>query len=377
MKSKQNPKDKGYQTQGAELSGLVNAIGRNHTASIAELAKTKDAIDAINRSKAAMSVDKRAGFIFEEVVAGTFNAAARKAGDVKTTAMTGGRGGFGTDPRVDIRVERSGKVIAEAQAKCCRTPERTAVSIAKPKYAGTERIVPAGQGEPIQKMLSASANAKATSGNPRMRELGAARQEASTKVAERLEAGGHKSRPVSHKDAIKMAKGDTSKVSQMIAVETITSAATSGAKSGAAFSGCVSAFASTSKVLKGEMSVKDAAKTIAKDTVVGGARSAATAVVAEGVKSVAKSSLSKAAAASVLRGAGPLAVAGCVVDVVSDACKGELTAKTAAKSVTRAAGGWAGAEGGAALGTLICPGVGTVVGGILGGVCGSLVGGSW
>jgi len=38
-----------------------------------------------------MSLDKRAGFIFEEVHAGTFNAAARKAGDLKTTALTGGR----------------------------------------------------------------------------------------------------------------------------------------------------------------------------------------------------------------------------------------------------------------------------------------------
>ena len=365
------------QSQGAELSGLVTLFGRNNEAGIAELRKMDQVVKTINLTKGAMSTDKRAGFVFEEVVAGTYNAAARKSGDFKTTATTGSGGGFGTDPRVDIRVVKNGKVIAEAQAKCCGNPARTAVSVAKAKYAGTERIVPKEQAKLVQKMLTDSAKGKAASTNPRMRDIGLARGEASGKVNSRLQAGGHKSRPISHKDAIKMAQGDTSSISQMIAVERVTNAASSGAKSGAVFSGGISAVTNGYKLATGEISGREAIKTVATETVLGGARSAATAVVAEGVKSAATRTLSKAASGAILRGAGPLAVAGCVVDVVSDACKGELTTEKAARSVTRAAGGWAGAEGGAMLGTAICPGVGTLIGGLVGGICGSMLGGAW
>lgn len=377
MNTNQRRKNAVSQSQGAELFGLEKVLGKNRKAGIAELTKMKEAITKINQAKSAMSADKRAGFIFEEVVAGTYNAAARKAGDFKTTATTGSSGGFGTDPRVDIRVERSGTVIAEAQAKCCRTAERTAVSIAKPKYAGTERIVPAGQAKPVQKMLSDSAKAKASSENARMREIGVARQEASTKVVERLDAGGHKSQSVSHKDAMRLAEGDTSKISQVIAVETMTSAVVSGAKSGAIFSGAVSTLTSAHKVFKGEMSAKEAAKTVVSETVAGGARSAVTVAMAEGMKTVAKRTLTNSVATTFLRGSGPMAVAGGVVDIVSDAYKGELTVKSAAKSATKAAGGWAGAQGGAMLGTAICPGVGTILGGILGGMGGAILGGAW
>ncbi|AUZ58446.1 hypothetical protein PRJ_1840 [Pseudomonas sp. XWY-1] len=155
--------------QGAETAHLAQRLGANGQADIAELKKLTGRIEAINASKAAMSLDNRAGFIFEEVHAGTFNAAARKAGDLKTTALTGG---FAGDQRVDIRVVRGDKIVAEAQAKCCGS----ATSSAKPKYAGTQRIVPNNQAPAVRNMLSKSTKAKATSHNPRMHELGVNRQ---------------------------------------------------------------------------------------------------------------------------------------------------------------------------------------------------------
>lgn len=377
MKNDQNNKQKRSKNicepQGAELDGLIKSFGRNREAGIAELRKMEEAVQRINLNKAAMSADKRAGFIFEEVVAGTFNSSARKAGDLKVTAITGSNGGFGVDPRVDIKVVRGDQVIAEAQAKCCASPARNAVEVAKSRYKGTERIVPAGQARPAQQMLLDSAKGKSASANPRMREIGAARQEAAGKVTEQLKAGGHKSKAISHKEAMEMAKGNTTKISNAIARETVATAAISAGKAGAVFSGGVSTLTSAYKVANGDMSLKEAAKTVAKETVVGGARGAATAVVAEGVKKVA----GRTAVGSFVRGSGPLAVAGCVVDIATDAYKGELTVKSTAKSVTRAAGGWAGAEGGAAIGTMIFPGVGTIVGGILGGVCGSMLCGAW
>lgn len=365
------------QPQGAELSGIFTILGKNRQAGIAELRKLESTINNINMSKVAMSSDKRAGFLFEEVVAGTYNASARKAGDFRTSATTGTNGAFGNDPRVDVRVMRDGKILAEAQAKCCRNPARTAIEVSRPQYAGTTRVVPAGQAKPVTKMLIDSADAKATSSNSRMREIGVARQEASTKVTEKLQAGGHSSKEMSHKEMLELAQGDTSVISTMILKETLTSATVNGAKSGSMYSGAMSAATSAFRLVNGDISATAAATTVATETIVGGARSAATALVAEGVKTAAKKSLSAATAGAILRGAGPMAVAGGIIEIATDAYKGELTVKSAAKSASRAAGGWAGAEGGAALGTMICPGVGTLIGGLVGGIGGAMLGGLW
>jgi len=362
--------------QGAETAHLAQSLGANDQAGIAELKKLTGRIEAINASKAAMSLDKRAGFIFEEMHAGTFNAAARKAGDFKTTALTGGTGGFAGDRRVDIRVVQGDKIVAEAQAKCCRSAARSAVSSAKPQYAGTQRIVPDDQAAAVRDMLSKSAEAKATSPNPRMREIGANRQEAAAKVTGKLKAAGHESKAITHEQAQKLASGDVSSITHTIARETVKSAATNAAKSGLAVSATVSATSSLVKVVNGKISVKEAAMAVATDGATGAARAAATAVVAEGVKEAAKRTLSANTARVFVAGSGPLAVAGFAAEIATDACKGELTVEKAARSATRAVGGWAGAEGGALVGSMFGP-VGMLIGATLGGIGGSLLGGLW
>lgn len=363
--------------QGAELAEAVRSLKRRGDAAVGELGRMREAIDSINASKARMTLEQRAGHVFEEFHAGTFNANARKAGDFKTTATTGAKGGFTLDKKVDVRVMREGKVLAEAQAKCCRTSGRTAVEISKPQYQGTQRIVPEGQGATVTEALSRSAKAKATSSNPRMQQIGKARGEAAGKVTEKLSAGGHQSKALSQADAVKMAAGDTSKVSRMLAMETVTSAATAGMKSGALFGGGISAITSTKKLIDGKLTAEEAVTVVAKDAAASAVQSGATAVIAEGAKAIGSRALSKAAAASFSRGPGPMAVAGAVVDIAVDAYNGTLTPKSAAKSATRAAGGWGGAQGGAALGTAIFPGVGTVIGGLAGGILGSMLGGAW
>lgn len=368
---------KKYHPQGAETAHLAQRLGANDQAGIGELKKLAGRIEAINASKAAMSLDKRAGFIFEEVHAGTFNAAARKAGDLKTTALTGGTGGFAGDQRVDIRVVRGDKIVAEAQAKCCRSAKRSAVSSAKSQYAGTQRIVPDDQVAAARDMLSKSAKAKATSPKSRMREIGANRDEAASKLTGKLKAAGHESKAVRHAQAQHLASGDTSSITRLIMSETVTSAASNAAKSGLVLSTAISAVSGLAKIANGEISAKEMAGAVIVDGVGGAARSAATAVAAEGVKVIAKRALAESAAKAFVAGSGPMAVAGCAADLVIDACKGELTVKKAARSATRAAGGWAGAEGGALVGSAIFPGVGTVIGAVLGGMGGSLLCGLW
>lgn len=375
MDIRKNPKK--YRLQGAETAHLAQRMGAHRQASITELEKVTERVKAINENCATISLDKRAGLIFEEVHAGTFNAAARKAGDASTTALTGRTSGFAGDQRVDIRVVQGDRIVAEAQAKCCGSAARSAVASAKPKYAGTQRIVPGDQAKAAREMLLKSAKAKASSPNPRMREIGANRQEAAGKVTAKLRAGGHESKPVTHKEAQVLASGDLSSLTRTIAMETMKSAAISAAKSGIAVGTAISAASSFVKLANGQMSATQAAKSVAQDGAKAAARSAVTAVAAEGVKQVARRTLSATAARAFAGGSGPLAVAGCAAELVTDACKGELSMGKAARSATRAAGGWAGAEGGALLGTSICPGIGTVIGAVLGGIGGSWLGGLW
>lgn len=377
LKIMNNPMKKKYRVQGAEIAHLTQKLNINNLAGIAELTKLVEHVESINLSKAAMSLDKRAGFIFEEIHAGTFNAAARKAGDFSTTALTGSNGGFACDPRVDIRLVQSGKVVAEAQAKCCGSAARSAVSSAKPQYAGTQRIVPDDQVSSARDLLVKSAKAKVTSTNQRMQELGANRQEAAAKITGKLKTAGHESKSVSHAEAQALASGDMSSITRVIVSETITSAAAGAAKSGLMISAGTSVASGLFKVVKGKMSAGEAVKDIVVNGASGAARSAATAVAAEGVKAAVSSTLSSGIAKAFVAGSGPLAVAGCAAELVTDACKGELTVEKAARSATRAAGGWAGAEGGALIGSAICPGVGTVIGAVLGGIGGSLLGGLW
>lgn len=81
---------------------------------------------------------------------------------------------------------------------------------------------------------------------------------------------------------------------------------------------CLVGVTSAHAVFIGKMNGKAALKTVVADAVVGGARSAATAVVAVGVKEVTTRSHSNAAAGYVARRSGPLADVGCVVEVFSD-----------------------------------------------------------
>ena len=375
MNIKKHPKK--YRLQGAETADLAQRIGAYHQASITELEKMTERVRAINENCAMISLDKRAGLIFEEVHAGTFNAAARKAGDASTTALTGRTGGFAGDQRVDIRVVQGGRILAEAQAKCCGSAARSAVASSKPKYAGTQRLVPGDQAKAAREMLSKSAKAKANSPNPRMREIGANRQEAASKVTAKLRAAGHESKAVTHQQAQALASGDLSSLTRTIAIETMKSAAIGAAKSGLVVGTAISAASSFVKLTNGQISATQAAKAGVQDGAKAAARSAATAVAAEGVRHVAKRTLSATTAGAFVGGSGPLAVAGCAVELVADACNGELSMEKAARSATRAAGGWAGAEGGALVGTAICPGIGTVIGAVLGGIGGTWLGGLW
>jgi hypothetical protein len=356
--------------QGAELDHLSHQLTRPERGAIRALEKTDSRITRINLTKASMSADKRAGFIFEEIHAGTFNASARKAGDRVTVARTGMDGRFNNDPKVDIRVESRGSVVTEIQAKCCRNVGRSAAAVAKGKYTGTERLVPADQLKGVKATLGKVAMRNAKSANPKIQLKGAIRAEAGTRAVDRICANGHSSKPIPYKTARSMAEGKLGGLHQMIATERLAAAAKGGGGSGALVGGTISIAKNLSAVFSRRKSIKAALKQTAAETTLAATRGAATNVASELLKASSKKLLGKAAAKSIMRGSAPMAIAGCVVDMIEDTVQGRLSAKKAAKNVGRAASAWAGAEGGATAGAFFGP-VGALVGGIIGGLLGS------
>ena len=366
-----NQTDK-FQFQGAELAKMVVTLGKRSTASINELCKLRQGIADINLRKAAVSVDKRAGHVFEDWHAGTFNANARAARDRRTTAVTGTRGGFPIDPRVDIKITQGTKVLTKIQAKCCSSARRSAVSVAKARYVGTQRVIPSEQVNVAKDDLLRSAAGKQRSPNPLAHKIGKIRAETAKKVAAKITAAGHESRPLSHSDAQRLAQGKTGKLDSLIVAKSIGAAVKNGAVSGALHGSGFSVATNLHGMINGRLSVAEAATAVAVDTTTSAARGAGTVLVAEGVKYAGKQVLTKGAAQAFIKGSAPLAVAGCAVELAIDTCRGEFTVEKAAKSAGRAASAWAGCEGGAMLGTVIMPGVGTIVGGIVGGLAASL-----
>lgn len=372
--AKVTPKKKQSAAVGCAAAIGASLMGRGDRIALEELEKTRDTIADINNSRAAISLDKRAGTVFEEFHAGTFNANAAKAGKTTLKATTGAASGFANDQRVDIRISDGGKTIAEVQAKCCKSAGRSAVAVSKPQYQGTQRVIPSDQVGEASIALKRSAAAKARSSNPRMRGIGEARSEAAEKLTSQIKAKGVASDPLTHAEAQSLAAGKMEKLDTLVqkqatsaALNEIGRSATTGMAMTAGF-GIVTGIHG---IATGNCTVEEAVGRIVVDSAKAGARGAATAGATQVVRATATAALSKGTATALLRGSAPAAIAAGLVDLGVDAINGDLTAEKAAKTVGRTACGWAGAEGGAAIGTLICPGIGTVVGGLLGGLLGA------
>lgn len=357
-----------FQIQGAEVFTITRELRHNDDAALSELKKTMEKILKVSPGNTA---EQRAGWIAEEFHAGTFNASARSHGDFDTTALTGSTGGFNNDVRVDIKVVKGAKVIGEYQSKYNRNAPRTAAEISKPQYEGTSRLVPSDQAKDVKKILDTKVQERAGSPNEKVQLKRVHRQEASGKVTDQVKAEGHQSKPLSSKEATKLASGDMSSLDRMMLANQLGAAAKSGAISGAAFGGGISAIKNIHQLATGQTTVKEAATEVALETVTSSVRTATTAVMAEGLKITAKRTLSAGVAQRIAGGSGPLAIAGCVVEVATDAYKGELTPEKAAKSVGRAASGWAGAEVGMIAGAAFGP-PGVLIGGLMGGLAATL-----
>jgi len=245
-------KRKHRRRSGIPAVALTEAVNRlrpaPREAEIAELMAGKADFASINRTYAGLSAECRSGLLFEQIHKTSFNGAAARAGDTGIRAELGRR----CEPRVDLRVRRDGVVVQEIQAKVCGTAKRTAVAISDLKYQGTKRLVAADQAQDTRAGLLRSAEAKANSADPAVRMKATIRQEAGSNVTDRIEAGGHQSRPITAAEARAVADGDYSQISRQIAIKSCASAALGGAKAGAVIGGGFSVFSNLFHVATGQ-----------------------------------------------------------------------------------------------------------------------------
>ena len=158
------------------------------------------------------------------------------------------------------------------------------------------------------------------------------------------------------------------------AVELKNSIAT-GALTGAAFSGGISAIKNMKAVYDSEKTISEASKDIAWNTSKGAIKQAVIAGASkkiayeagrQGFKSLAKGNVATAIVV------GGIETGGVLVDYTKGDIGGEEALKATGKVASTGTGAFAGAEVGALIGTTILPGPGTVVGGVIGGVVGSI-----
>lgn len=360
---------RGPRAHAADCEPMRELAAANVREEVFELERMCASIQQVLRRKAGLSTSKRAGHVFEEYHAGTFNAHAARAGDNATRAVTGANGGFNNHLCTDIRVMRGGTILREVQAKCCATPARSAAAVSKAQYGGLQRLVPKGQGGAVREQLTRLGAQKLRSSRPSQVAKGHARLEAASQTAESISAGGHHSRPLSHSDSMQLANGNLAPLAAEIARKRFLGAATSGAATGAAIGAGIEVLLCGGQLAKGAISSTAAARKVATAAASTAVCSAATGVVAEGMKLA----LARAGANTLAKGGAAGAIASCVVETTRDAIRGEFSPDRTVEHVTRAAAGTVFAKIGGGIGTLLAPGIGTAIGLLVGGGIGSLV----
>ncbi len=313
------------------------------------------------------SPEQLAGRLAEELHAATFNADAAARGLQGLRATTGAASGSAT-AAADVTITRAGRVVDQAQVKYHATPQATTFEVARARYDGMQRVVPADQVEAVRDLAARrGADGLGVRNYP----------ETAARTSDRIRHGGAESRPLTRQEALEVARNPKEAADRLVRGK-VAGAVRQGAIAGAAVGGGISLVSNVVAYANDRKSGEEAVVDTLKDT----AACAASGAVVSGATVVAETALVRAGASTLARSSAPIAIGLTTVDVVKDAGRlvtGDIdgeefavrTAKHAATGVTT----WGGMEVGAAIGTAICPGVGTVIGGLLGGVGGGLFGG--
>lgn len=310
------------------------------------------------------SVEQLAGRVAEEMHAGTFNMDAARKGVEGVKAVTGAAIGKATDA-ADVFIQQGGEVVARAQLKYLGKVTRSLSEVARKKYDGMQRIIPADQVERARELATRRGADALGSRNY---------QETAKSVSGVLKHGKVNSQPVTLEDARKIAK-NTNTLNLMVASEAAQALGKSAAVA-AAFGGVTGVIQQVGKVKKGKVSAAQAARAVAGEV----ALNAASGAVSTGATLLTQQAVVRLGLTALGKANAPMAAGMLAADFVKDTyhlARGNITreeyGKRSAENAGRASGAIAGLQAGAAIGSVV-PVVGTVVGGVVGSIAGSMAG---
>jgi len=383
------------------------------TKMVEQIAKNDQNISKIVQTN--QKIGDKAGLVAEEWHAETYNLEAiskdksQRAITDRNTEWT--KLGFKkNDGSSDIAVMDNGKVVHKSQSKYYKKAETTANEMAKldkntkeHKYANEDSLIgPSDQANPKDgsKSIAQYAHEKARKEEVKgtRPEVAKANRTVKRKVTDKLEYNSVSSKPLTKKDAEKIAKNtETGKAirkdiqSEYQAKSTfkhMQKAATGAAAFSAITSGVYNTITYCNMVKEGEMSEDEAVIKIIGETVSSAADSAVKAGANTGIQSILVRHGSKEAAKQVMVKQGlknlvktnavSVAVI-CGIDMIKDIVRlssGKIDIKQFeernGKNILNTSAGIAGAEIGSAVGSLFIPPIGTYLGGITGGLIAGL-----
>jgi hypothetical protein len=382
-------------TSGEAAAVVGDAVLHNARAEVANdlLRLGEGSINNLGKQFAGATDSQLGGRVAEEAHAATFNADAAMKGRSKLFARTTVGAGRPHDV-VDVEILSEGRPVSSAQLKYHGTAEKTAKALSEPQYRGQQKIGPAEQLKGIRN----TADKEAARNVVRRPEQAEHYRDTSARAGDQLEYEGIKSRELTRKGALKLArngrKGQAAlkRIKPLPAGKRLAEAAGIGALGGGAaggvVSGTVAAYINTREALSGQKSVGEAALDTIKASAVGAAEGAAKGAVGAtlqaGVVSLARSAapqVVRQGARAAARGNVAIAAGAVIVDSVVGGvqyARGDINGREYAgkvgESASAAGAGLAGAKAGAVLGTALAPGVGSVVGALVGAIAGGMGG---
>ncbi|RKG68759.1 hypothetical protein D7V80_11485 [Corallococcus sp. CA054B] len=369
----------------ASVSAAGNAAQHNVSAQVANdfLRQGEAAIDLLGRQYVNATDAQLAGRVAEEFHVATFNAEAALQGRLELQAHTTVSVGRPHDA-VDVEVLKHGVKMADAQVKYLGTAERTAKGLSHPGYEGQAKIGPADQLDGIRETARREAARNAGKRPAQAKHY----EDTAGKASDRLQYETVRSKPLTKKNAVKLArrarKGHSGlgRVPQQNVARHVGQAAGRGAVAGGAVAGALTAvFSGVSNgidAFKGRKGGREAVVDTAKDAGVaamdGAAKGAVGAGVQAGAAVLARSAASqvlKKAAGTLVRSNAALAVGTVAVDAVVGGvqlARGKIDGGEYAQRVGESAAGATGAVAGMKAGALVGMAVGGPPGALVGGV---------
>ncbi|WP_239331804.1 hypothetical protein [Frankia sp. CiP3] len=315
---------------------------------------------------------QRAGHLFEVMHALAFNRNAIRAGaSVRAQVTEWAAGGSQTAP-ADIHLHDGGRLVAEAQAKLVNRTAALAHDLARPRYAGMQRLVATDKRAAVDNLLDR--RLRMPPEGVRFDDY----RDTRAHLTDELHHGSVRSRGISRREADRAAQHPGRWANTQVvgaAGREVVTAGLAGAAGGALIGTVVGAATVAARARAGETAAGAAAVTVAGSAARNAARSGAMAGLGQTVRVAARAGLLPEVFGG---GTLPMAMAGAacgVADAGFDFARGRIDAgEFAARSATvTTAAGLAWACGAVGQTVIPIPVVGALVGGLVGQAVGTLV----